>query len=211
MDDVFGEDNFLAEIKFRTTSNRTAEFLPLVCDSLVVFARNRQYAKFRRLFLHKTYASVSEDSYGCIELPDQTWRRLTRDEKSNPGDTESKGRLFGLGDLTSSHEYIRDDFVDQRGKRFTPKRRYWSTSLLGLKRLDRASRMCDVNGTLRYRRYFYDTPVYPLANVWMDTGVVLEPLLATKSTTATRRQAPGYLPPSICHQGQYRKQQGQGR
>ena len=169
MDEVFGEENCLAEIKFRTTSNRTAEFLPLVCDSIIVYARNRQSAKFRRLFLPKTYASVSEDSYGCIELHDYSWRRLTRDEKSHPIHAEVNGRLFGLGDLTSSHQYIRDPFNHQ-GQRFDPKRRYWSTSLAGLTRLSRANRVCDVRGTLRYRRFFNDTPVHPIANVWMDTG-----------------------------------------
>ena len=169
MDEVFGEDNFLVEIKFRTTSNRTAEFLPSIFNSIIVYSRNRQVCKFRHLYLTKDYADVSEDSYGCIETAGYAWRRLSKTEKERPKDVEKDGVLFGMGDLTSSHEYLRDSF-DFQGKTFDPKRRYWSTSLAGLSRLARANRVCDVNGTLRYKRLFSDTPVQPLNNIWSSTG-----------------------------------------
>ena len=169
MDEVFGEDNFLVEIKFRTTSNRTAEFLPSIFNSIIVYSRNRQVCKFRHLYLTKKYADVSEDSYGCIEIAGYAWRRLSKTEKENPKEMEKDGVLFGMGDLTSSHEYLRDPFSFQ-GTTFDPKRRYWSTSLAGLSRLARANRVCDVNGTLRYKRLFSDTPVQPLNNIWSSTG-----------------------------------------
>ena len=169
MDEVFGEGNFLFETKFRTTSNRTAEFLPSIFNSIIVYAKDKQVCKFRNVYLLKEYADVSEDSYGCIETAGYVWRRLSKVEKENPKVTEKKGTLFGLGDLTSSHEYVRDSF-NYRGKIFDPKRRYWSTSLVGLNRLARANRVCDVNGTLRYKRLFSDTPIQPLNNIWSDTG-----------------------------------------
>ena len=169
MDEVFGDENFLAEIKFRTTSNRTAEFLPSIFNSILHYARNRQVSKFREVCLRKEYSDVSEDSYGCIETGGDSWRRLTKAEKESPVEVEREGNLFGLGDLTSSHEYIRDAFHYQ-GKEFDPKRRYWSTSLAGLSRLARANRVCDVQGTLRYKRFFADVLSLPLNNVWFDTG-----------------------------------------
>ena len=169
MDEVFADANFLAEIKFRTTSNRTAEHLPTVFDSIVAYAKDKQCCKFRHLYLAKGYSDVSEDSYGCIEVDGFNWRRLSKLEKDNPKELERHGILFGLADLTSSHEYIRDVFPFN-GQQFNPKRRYWSTSLVGLHRLARSNRVCDVNGTLRYKRLFYDTPVRPLTNIWSDTG-----------------------------------------
>ncbi len=169
MDEVFGESNYLVEIKFRTTSNRTSEFLPAIFDSLVAYARDKQQCKFRNLFLSKDYSDVSEDSYGCIETDGYQWRRLSKAEKENPRLSQKQGAIFGLGDLTSSHEYIRDEF-EYHGRSFDPKKRFWSTSLAGLKRLERANRLCDVRGTLRYKRLFSDTPVQPLNNIWADTG-----------------------------------------
>ena len=169
MDEVFGDENFVNEIKFRTTSNRTAEFLPSIFDTILHYAKDRNQCKFRHTHLPKDYSDVSEDSYGCIETDGYEWRRLSRPEKDNPRETERKGRLFGLGDLTSSHKYIQDPFV-YNGKTFDPKDRYWSTSLDGLNRIGRANRLCAVRETLRYKRYFHDTPVQPLTNIWADTG-----------------------------------------
>ena len=169
MDEVFGDTNYLNEIKFRTTSNRTSKFLPAVFDSILVYAKDRNECKFRRTPLPKNYSDVSEDSYGCIETPRFKWRRLTKAEKENPRLTERSGALFGLGDLTSSHQYIRTVF-EYCGKPFNPKNRYWSTSVAGLQRLSRANRLCAVRKTLRYKRLFSDRPVRPLNNVWSDTG-----------------------------------------
>jgi len=169
MDEVFGETNHIIEIKFRTTSNRTADFLPSIFDTIIVYAKDKSQCKFRRPYKSKEYADVSEDSYGCIETASFEWRRLNKTEKDAPKEAEKLGVLFGLGDLTSSHEYISDTF-DWQGGKFDPKKRYWSTSLDGLRRLGRGNRLCDVNGTLRYKRVFNDTPASPLTNIWDDTG-----------------------------------------
>ena len=169
LDEVFGDTSHVIEIKFRTTSNRTADFLPSIFDTIVVYAKDKAQCKFRRPYKSKDYADVSEDSYGCIEIEQFEWRRLSKTEKENPKDAEKAGVLFGLGDLTSSHEYVRDPFEWQGGT-FDPKKRYWSTSLDGLRRLGRGNRLCDASGTLRYKRVFNDTPASPLTNIWADTG-----------------------------------------
>jgi len=48
MDEVFGDTNHVIEIKFRTTSNRTADFLPSIFDTIVVYAKDKGQCKFRR-------------------------------------------------------------------------------------------------------------------------------------------------------------------
>ena len=129
MDEVFREANFVGELKFKTTSNRTADFVASVYDTVLWYAINREALKqkFRRLFRRKTYEDVTDDSYGCVEENTVSWRRLTRREKDDPLSAQALGPLFGLGDLTSSHEYTRDEFAWE-GKVFGTKRRYWSTS-----------------------------------------------------------------------------------
>ena len=169
MDEVLGEQNFVTEIKFKTTSNRTSEFLPTIFDSVMFYAKNRDCLKFRRQFRSKDYEEVTEDSYGCVEETLNSWRRLTRSEKDNPRQSERVGPLFGLSDLTSSHEYTREPFK-WFSRSFGTRRRYWSTSREGMTRLGRANRLCDVNGTLRYKRFFNDTYVFALDNIWHDLG-----------------------------------------
>jgi adenine-specific DNA-methyltransferase len=169
MDEVFGDTNFIAEIRFKTTSNRTAEFISSVYDSVLFYSNDAKSLKFRKPLQSKDYSDVTEDSFGCVEKSPNDWRRLTRQEKDNPKISEKLGPLFGLGDLTSSHEYTREEFL-WFGKQFGTKKRYWSTSHAGLTRLGKANRLCDVNGTLRYKRIFRDTYVSPLGNIWSDTG-----------------------------------------
>lgn len=168
MDEVFGVKNFVSQLSFRKTSNLTAEFLPTNSDFLLWYGKNIEQLKFRRLFIEKTLQNVSSDSFGCTDLPDGTWRRLTQVEKELPTEL-SLEKLFGLSDLTSSHEYTRGPF-DFEGRQFTPKDRYWSTSTDGLKRLAKAKRLAVVGDTLRYKRYFTDFPVMLLGNIWNDTG-----------------------------------------
>jgi adenine-specific DNA-methyltransferase len=80
LDEVFGDRNHIIEIKFRTTSNRTADFLPSIFDTIIAYAKDTSACKIRRPFKSKEYADVSDDSYGCIEIDTFEWRRLTQTE-----------------------------------------------------------------------------------------------------------------------------------
>ena len=169
LDEVFGPKNFVSQISFRKTSNLTAEFLPTNSDFLLWYGKNIEQLKFHQLFVEKTFQNVSTDSFGCAEFPDGSWQRLTQPEKEAPEKISKEWKLFGLSDLTSSHEYTREPF-EFEGKKFTPKERYWSTSPEGLQRLAKAKRLAIVGETLRYRRYFSDFSVMVLGNIWNDTG-----------------------------------------
>ena len=169
MDEIFGENNFISEIAFRKTSNLTAEFLPTSSDFILWYAKNRANAKFNRLFIPKTFQNMSSDSFGCAEFPDGTWRRLKKAEKDAPESLPKEWRLFALSDLTSSHYYESPPF-EFEGKTFTPKNRFWSTSIKGLENIAASKRLAVVGDTLRYKRYFDDFPVTVANNVWADTG-----------------------------------------
>ena len=169
MDEIFGAGNFVSVIAFRKTSNLTAEFLPTSCDFIIWYAKEASKTKYHQLFTEKTFETLSSDSFGCVELPDGSWRRLTQEEKKSPQSLPTDWRLFGLSDLTSSHFYDSPPFEFQ-GKIFTPKGRYWSTSTSGLKNLAKVNRLASVGDTLRYKRFISDFPVTTLGNTWDDTG-----------------------------------------
>jgi adenine-specific DNA-methyltransferase len=167
-DEIFGVGNFISMISFRKTSNLTADYLPTSNDYIIWFSKDKKNLKFNRIFINKTFQNVTEDSYGCIEMNDGTWHRLSQDERESV-EKLPKESLFGLGDLTSSHEYTREPFIF-KGKKFAPQTRYWSTSKEGLERLAKANRLAIVGETLRYKRFFNDFPVMLLNNIWNDTG-----------------------------------------
>ena len=54
MDEIFGEENFISTIIYRTTGNQKGGSLEPVCDYALYYARNLDSAKVRTLFLEKT-------------------------------------------------------------------------------------------------------------------------------------------------------------
>ncbi len=169
LDEVFGSENFISLICFRKTSNLTAEFLPTSTDFILWYGKDRTHLKFRNILLPKGFENVTEDSYGAAEFLDFSWRRLNQEEKRFPERLNTDWKLFGLGDLTSSHYYDSPPFVFE-GKTFTSKGRYWSTSPQGLRHLAASNRLAIVGETLRQKRYFSDYPVTQINNIWDDTG-----------------------------------------
>ena len=86
MDEVFGEQNFVTEIKFKTTSNRTSEFIPTDLRFYNVGTlKIRDNLKFRRQFRSKNYEEVTEDSYGCVEESPNSWRMTDQIRKGQSG------------------------------------------------------------------------------------------------------------------------------
>ena len=169
MDEVFGTENFISQLSFRKTSNLAADYIPTESDFLLFYAKDRKKVKYRQLFVNKDYSNVSTDSFGCIEFSNGDWRRLNSNEKADPKLVENQGKLFGLGDLTSSHVSYAEPF-NFCGRTFSPKTRYWSTTEMGLSRIAMSRRLATVGDTLRYRRHFEDFPVFFLGNNWTDTG-----------------------------------------
>ena len=89
-------------------------------------------------------------------------------EKSDPAKIPTGWKPFMAGAITSARPP--GSFpVKFNGATYTPSSGYWKTGEEGFRRLIDARRVIDVNGKLRYKRYFTDFPCTPYANVWNDT------------------------------------------
>jgi len=170
VDEVFGDQNSVSQITVSKTSSQSAELLPNVTDYILWYAKHRPAAKFRSALIRKEFGGVGASGYGKIELPNGERRSLSGHEKRNPSSIPDDARIYATGDLTSQRPP--GDFpVPHRGRTFTPRKGYWKTHLLGLQRIDKASRLELVGNTLRYVRFIDDFAAFPLTNVWGDTGV----------------------------------------
>ena len=72
MDEVFGSENFIAQITFRKTGATTSELLSITSDYLLWYAKHKEIVKFKTLFLQKDISSGTGEQYGYIELQDGT-------------------------------------------------------------------------------------------------------------------------------------------
>ena len=166
MDEVFGVENFVSIISVRkTTSQGTAVLLGTTTDFLVWYARERNSAKYRQVYSHRS--DIADERYDQALLPDGSVipaRELTESKRSG-------ARIFRVDNLTSSRPAGEGDVreFEFRGKRFTPGRGTFKTNRDGLVRLANAGRLHTASGaTLNYRRFQSDFPVAAVSNLWTD-------------------------------------------
>ena len=175
LDEVFGANNFCSEIAFRKTAavsspDAKVNVLATVSDIILWYALDRTKVKYRQLFLEKSLETDAAGVYVRCEENDGRRRRLDRLEK----DKGINGylRIFRFDNATSTgySDTLSEDF-EYRGRSFEcGSNKHWKTTLSGVARLAKARRVEPSGSTLAYVRFIDDFPVYPLVNLWLDTG-----------------------------------------
>jgi adenine-specific DNA-methyltransferase len=178
MDEVFGDDNLVAQITVQKTTSATNVHLPLVTDFILWFSRNKTALKYRPVFREKAAGEEGAEHYGLVLTADGEIRRANEDERRNDRALPAGASLVTLSDLQSASvgrdkgEGAASWFaVSAAGRTFRPtEKTRWKTNELGMQRLLAASRAVPQKSALRYVRRLEDFSVYGLNNVWTDTG-----------------------------------------
>ncbi|MDG9715853.1 site-specific DNA-methyltransferase [Streptomyces sp. DH24] len=170
LDEVFGSENFVSLIAFKTTSGAGSfaggtNVLASVADYVIWYARNIDTVKYRQLYVLKQLGESGASGYNFAETPDGTRARFT----STPPEGS---RVFTADNLTSQTTRVGqttvfpvtvDDVI------YRPAKGGWKTNREGMERLKNAKRLLGLGRTLRYVRYFDDFPAFPRNNLWDDT------------------------------------------
>ena len=173
MDELFGGENCVSQIAFRTTTGRANEHLSQASNYLLWYSRSLDVLKSRSLFQDKLVGSSIDQIYSLVGFSDGTARRLTTAERENRDKVPDGSRVFATGDLTSSRPAGDGDLkqFSFQGNTTGPGKGTFKTDFKGLNKLSRAGRIWPVGSrSIRYIRYFEDYPVMPFSNVWSDTG-----------------------------------------
>ena len=173
MDEVFGEENFIETISYRT-KNMTlgGRYLEGVCDTIIWYGKNTNSLKFRRIFRE---TSVEGDNHwNQLFFVSGEYRKLSSNEINNHSQIEEGGRLYQLSALYPAGAFATGIYpFNFEGRRYEPPRgRSWKSPISGMKRLRSATRLEPYvsGGTIRYRLFLDDYPVSPIHNIWMDTA-----------------------------------------
>ncbi len=173
LDEVFGSENFCAQIAFKTTGGQAARYLSSVCDLILWYSKDHERVKYRQLYLGKvTEGEVGR--YQWVESPDSsTPRELTDEEFENPRTIPSGWRILVHDNVTS--QGISGDSsnpFDWREREYKlPSNSHWKTTPSGMQRLATANRLMAIGETLRFKRILEDFPVSPIDSVWGDTAL----------------------------------------
>ena len=166
MDEVFGDENFVATIPFKKTSSLGSNHLDVVFDTLLWYAKNKELLKYRKLLLE-----TGDDTYAFPNIEENlgVWRRLNASDRISYNQT--LGRLFRTSNITSQSGGEKTNFpVYLEGKTLRPsKGAFWKTNEKGMSVLIRAGRIKAIGNTLTYVRYQNDFPVRILTAWWDDT------------------------------------------
>lgn len=167
LDEVFGSENYMSTISFRTTSGLGASYLKRTNDFIIWYSKNRENVKFRKIFTDKSFGEDTMFNY--IEEPDGTRRTMTPEEKA--GKIPAGFKPFRYSDLVSSGLTPSCVYpVELNGRTFEPGRsRSWKTNQQGMEKLKLANRLAAPGNTLQYVTFHEDFPVSEITNVWTDT------------------------------------------
>jgi len=171
MDEVFGAQSFVSLVTFRKTTSSSGALLSTVSDYLVWYTRDPARLKYRQLYQEKTAGEAGASQYTWVELPDGS--RINLGTAGAVKTAPPGARVFVHGDLTSQRPPQGTDLrsFTFEGQTFTPGKGTFKTDLQGLERLAHAGRLLSLGNTLRYVRYLEDFPVFPVTNLWEDTGI----------------------------------------
>lgn len=167
MDEVFGEENFVRQISFVTTSSQTDKLIASTSDYIIWFAKDRGQIKFRKPLREKGLDADGASAYRTARSVDGSVRPLTKEEL-NGAPLPTGERVSRINDITSQSPGTRYD-VQCKGTKFFPKG-YWKTQESSMERLLKAGRVQEGKRTLNYIRYLDDYLAYPFGNIWSDTG-----------------------------------------
>ena len=183
MGEIFGPDNLMSVISFRTKIPLNAAHVPNISDYLVWYAKDKSKIKFKRLFRSREIGRNTP--FTNVELRDGTDRKMTEEELSDPTSLPSGARAYRLTDLLASGytESCHYEFEMDGEKYYPPGRNSWKTTPGGMMKLVSAGRI-RCQGTIpNYVFYANDYPVMQITNQWADTQGATGKVYAVQTAT----------------------------
>ncbi|MFQ5340672.1 MAG: site-specific DNA-methyltransferase [Anaerolineae bacterium] len=171
LDEVFGSENFVAEIYFQKTGSSTGKHMQSITDVLLWYAKAIEAIKVKKLKTPKYAGDLSQDITPWMVEVRGGMRKLTREELC---DYEQRKDLnvFQPGPINSQHySDTRSVPYIYNGEIFHPPRgRQWTYDPeTQLPRLARVDRLIKYGNTLRVKMFISDSPFRDLTNIWLDT------------------------------------------
>ena len=181
LDDVFGDNNFVSLITFRTSVPLGATYVPGVCNYVLFYARNREQLKFRRVFREKAVGEGG--AYNAYVLPSGEIRTMRKAESTGSVELPDRAQpFFNLSMLSAGTTRSCVYEMEAFGRKFNPGGgRSWKTNPEGFSRLVKAERIIPTESTLRYILLHSDYSVGELVDLWADVGSVLDKIYVVQT------------------------------
>ncbi len=168
MDEVFGDDNFVSLITYRTSSGTTQQnSVKRISDYIIWYCKGINQIKFRRLLESK---GVDTKMYNQLQFQDGSMRPMSTAERNNPSLCPEGSRPY---QKLPMHSMASGDHSERKifGSVWRiPPMRSWRYAPDGFARLEKANRIQPDRTALRTIYYNDDYPAFEITNSWDDTG-----------------------------------------
>lgn len=171
MDEVFGEENFVSQISYKTTSGFTSGYLSSTLDYLLWYGKSINKLKYRQLYLEKeSPLRDPKTKYDQVEYDLGKRRSVSKSERMKSDQID--GKIFRYGAIDSQGAPPEPTPFSFQGKIYDPPNgRHWTGNYpIGMERLDKANRIVNSGRRISYVRYFKDFSIKTISNVWTTIG-----------------------------------------
>jgi adenine-specific DNA-methyltransferase len=164
MDEVFGDENFVSQIRFKTSSGFESNFLSNVHDYVIWYTKKKSEAKYHQL--HSGKLTGADSYFDLVQFPNGEVQKV------NGTDNLPEGAKYIYNQpLISSGDSENLSYAIEHCRRVyhCGANRHWKTSKAGMERLLMADRIHSSAATLKFKRFHEDYPVAVINNQWNDT------------------------------------------
>lgn len=170
MDEVFGVENFVAQISFQTTSGFETATIATLGDFLLWYAKDKSRVKVRKLYEEQPVV-LGEGNARWVLLTDGSYRGVTAAEKRGEVSLPNDARLYEPDNIQSQGAASTPQPFEYEGKIYNPApNSHWKANYpVGMNRLATAGRIHKAKNSIRYRRFADDFPFKERGNIWTDT------------------------------------------
>jgi len=183
LDEVFGPENFIANIIFRKKSLPLgAKFLETMHDHILFYAKNKENLKYKNLYELNDVSQISSHGPYMI-LPYGKCEKIRIEEFNSPSHTEGTKyfRLFSL--IAPSYSSNTDFPYPFKGLVYPPPSKgSWVVDKQKLKRISYADRLQVEGKSLSYRLFYNDFPFKKMTNFWLETAMSYEKIYVVQTT-----------------------------
>jgi len=168
LDEIFGPQNFISLITFRTKIPLGATHLAGISDYLIWYAKDKPQMTFNRLFNDR---EIGHDSlFSMVQERTGQIRRIKNTDNLDRLIAEGCDVLRGIDFVSSGRTETCVYDVQFKGRVFkTNSGKSWKTNKEGLARLKLAERLLSGDKSLSYVFKHHDYPVQEYTNLWSDT------------------------------------------
>jgi adenine-specific DNA-methyltransferase len=172
MDEVFGDDNFMSQISYKTTQSSGSTKLDASCDYLIWYCKNKESVRFNNPLKILQRGEKGATRYNYAENTN-TGEIVRVSSGSEEGHHDSGWRFFTDQGLTSRGDGSENTMkaITFQGRQYLPPAGHWRTSTASIeKRLVPVGRVIRGGSTIRFKKCFDDFGCISLTNLWDDVG-----------------------------------------